>query len=157
LSLVLVGPFLMLFQRHLLRRTLLIWLQNGALKHRKVIVITDEPRPPSDADLFPLHKAERTYLLPQNAETLRLLLKSVVSSVRRLRNISEVHLALEWNRLSDIKQVLDELRALPLPVKLIADGVTREILCLPQQKRYGAPCFEVQRAPLTPGERVAKR
>jgi exopolysaccharide biosynthesis polyprenyl glycosylphosphotransferase len=44
-----------------------------------------------------------------------------------------------------------------LPVRLIADTGAREILRYPQEKLYGAVTFELQRAPLTPGERAAKR
>jgi Undecaprenyl-phosphate glucose phosphotransferase len=99
----------------------------------------------------------RTYVLPRDAEGMRSLLGMVVSAARGSNIISQVHLAMDWTRWSDVKQVLTELRALPLPVRLIADTAAREILRYPQEKLHGAVTFELQRAPLTPGERVAKR
>jgi exopolysaccharide biosynthesis polyprenyl glycosylphosphotransferase len=44
-----------------------------------------------------------------------------------------------------------------MPVRLIADATTRDILQHPQQKLGGVVSFELQRMPLTAGERAAKR
>ena len=64
---------------------------------------------------------------------------------------------MDWDRWSDTKQLLTELRALPIPVRLIADRTAREILQYPQQQLGGVVSFELQRAPLTACERAAKR
>jgi Undecaprenyl-phosphate glucose phosphotransferase len=80
----------------------------------------------------------------------------LVSSCRG-SDISEIHLAIDWNRWTATRQALIELRELPLPVRLIADATAGEILQSPQEKRCGTLSFELQRAPLTPGERAAKR
>jgi Undecaprenyl-phosphate glucose phosphotransferase len=85
------------------------------------------------------------------------VLANLVGAARGANIISEVHLAMDWNRLSDMKQVLAELRVLPVPVRLIADATAREILQHPQRSLGGVVSFELQRPPLTAGERAAKR
>lgn len=62
---------------------------------------------------------------------------------------------MDWTRLSDMKQVLAELRVLPVRLRLIADATAREILQHPQRRLGGVVSFELQRPPLTAGERAA--
>jgi Undecaprenyl-phosphate glucose phosphotransferase len=157
LSLAIAGPFLILCQRLLLKQMLTAVLQKGALKRRNVILITEDPRTASTGDeMIRAYDVAAIYSLPRDAESIRSLLKKLVSTARG-SNISEVHIATDWTRWSDVKRTLSELRALPLPVRLIADSAAREILRYPYEKLYGAVTFEIQRAPLTPGERAAKR
>jgi Undecaprenyl-phosphate glucose phosphotransferase len=157
LSLAIAGPFLILCQRLLLRRTMVAVIQRGALKRRNVILITEDPKTaPAGNEMLRAYDVVGIYSLPQDAEGIRSVLKEIVNTARG-SNISEVHIATDWNRWSDVKQVLTELRALPLPVRLIADTAAREILGHPYEKLYGTVTFEIQRAPLTPGERAAKR
>jgi Undecaprenyl-phosphate glucose phosphotransferase len=157
LSFAIAGPLLILSQRFLLRRAMLAVLQNGALKRRKVILIAEDPKAAAAGDeMFRAFEVVRTYPLPRDEEGVRSVLARVVSAARG-SNASEVHIAADWNRWSDMKQVLAELRALPLPVRLIADSSAREIFRYPQEKLHGAVTFELQRAPLTLAERTAKR
>jgi Undecaprenyl-phosphate glucose phosphotransferase len=158
LSLAIAGPFLILCQRFLLWRMTLAVLEKGWLKRRKVILIIGDPKAtPAGDEMLGAFDVVGTYVLPQDAEAFRSVLATIVSTARGSNIISEVHLATDWSRWSDMKQVLAELRALPLPVRLIADTAAREILRYPQERVNGAVTFELQRAPLTPGERAAKR
>jgi putative colanic acid biosynthesis UDP-glucose lipid carrier transferase len=137
---------------------MLAMLKNGGLKRRKIILITGDSNAwPAADELLHMYDVERTYLLPQDARGMRSVMEKVVSSVRGSDEICELHLAMDWARWSDTKQLLGELRALPLPVRLIPDRAAYEILSCPQETLYGVTTFELQRAPLTPGERVAKR
>jgi len=97
-----------------------------------------------------------TYELPHDPRDIRLALANIVSTARGL-NVSEIHLAMDWARWSDTKQLLTELRVLPIPVRLIADGRVREILQYPKRQLGGVVSVELQRAPLTACERAAKR
>ena len=158
LSFAIAGPLLILSQRFLLRRSMLAVHKNGALKRRKVILITEDPTAATaDDEMHCAFDVVRTYPMPRDEEAIRTVLAKVVSTARGSNAISEVHIAADWNRWTDMKQVLAELRALPLPVRLIADSSAREILRYPQEKLYGAVTFELQRAPLTLAERTAKR
>src|SRR5262249_58031215 len=100
------------------------------------------------------YEVEGTYVLAPDSQAIRYVLAKVVSAARGSNVISEIHLAMDWNCWSDMKQVLTELRVLPVPVRLIADATAREILQYPQQKMGGVVSFELQRAPLTAGERA---
>src|SRR5262249_36621652 len=103
-----------------------------------------------------VHDVAETYELPLEPGDIRLALADIVRTARNL-DVSEVHLALDWEQWSDAKQLLTELRVLPIPVRLIADTRAREILEYPQQQLGGVVSFELQRAPLTACERAAKR
>jgi Undecaprenyl-phosphate glucose phosphotransferase len=165
LSLAITAPFVILGQRCLLRRTMLALLHNGWLKRSKIFLITRNERTnragneisrPHDVVGSPAFEVVGTYVLPPESEATGQVLEKIVTAARRLR-ISEVHLALDWTAWSDMKQIIAELRVLPLPVRLIADATAREVLQYPQQKLGGVVSFELQRAPLSPGELAAKR
>src|SRR5215813_7947757 len=158
LSLAITAPFLILGQRFLLKRAMLATLQKGWLKRSKIVLITRDPKtiPASDKTLR-AYEVVGTYVLPPDSQAIRYVLAKVVSAARGSNVISEIHLAMDWNCWSDVKQVLTELRVLPVPVRLIADATAREILQYPQQKMGAVVSFELQRAPLTAGERAVKR
>jgi Undecaprenyl-phosphate glucose phosphotransferase len=157
LSFAIVAPLLILCQRSLLRRAMLEIIKKGWLKRPNIILVTSNSESILVADeMLRTYNIVRSHLLPQNADDIRSLFRALVSTCRG-SNISEIHLAIDWDRWSATKHALIELREIPLPVRLIADATAREILQSPQGKRCGAVSFELQRAPLTPGERATKR
>jgi Undecaprenyl-phosphate glucose phosphotransferase len=158
LSLAITAPVLILGQRFLLKRTMLAILQVGWLKRPKVVLITRDRTAtlPSDQTLR-AYEVVGTYVLPSDSGGVRHVLGSIVSAARGSESVSEIHLAMDWNRWSDLKQVLAQLRVLPVPVRLVADATARQILQYPQKNLGGLASFELQRAPLTAGERAAKR
>jgi Undecaprenyl-phosphate glucose phosphotransferase len=157
LSFAIAAPLLILCQRSLLRRAMLDIIQKGWLKRPKIVLVTSSPEPIlATNEMLPTYHVVRSHVLPQDAGEIRSLFRMLVSSCRG-SDISEIHLAIDWNRWTATRQALIELRELPLPVRLIADATAGEILQSPQEKRCGTLSFELQRAPLTPGERAAKR
>lgn len=157
LSFAISAPLLILCQRFLLQRAMLEIIQKGRLKRPKIILVTST----SDSivaanETLWTYNIVRSHVLPQNSNDIRSLFRTLASACRG-SDISEIHLAIDWNRWAATKQALIELRELPLPVRLIADASAGEILQSPQEKRCGIVSFELQRAPLTPGERAAKR
>jgi Undecaprenyl-phosphate glucose phosphotransferase len=158
LSLAITAPWLILSQRLLVKRTMLAILQRGWLKRSKIALITRESEDAAASDeALRAYDVVETYVLPSDSEGTRRVLANLVGAARGANKISEVHLAIDWNRWSDMKQVLAELRVLPLPVRLIADATAREILQHPQRSLGGVLSVELQRPPLTEGEREAKR
>jgi|SRR5262252_2123761 len=158
LSLALTAPFLILGQRVLLKRTMLALLQKGWLQRPKIVLITTDPKAaPANGEILHAYQIVGTYVLPPEREELRKVLAAVVSAVRGSSAVREIHLAMNWNNWSDIKQLLAELRIFPMPVRLIADATARQILKYPQQRLGSVVSFELQRVPLTVGERAAKR
>jgi Undecaprenyl-phosphate glucose phosphotransferase len=158
LSLAFVAPCLILLERLLLRRAMLIVLQMGWLRRRRVLLITrDQHSELDDQDLLRGYYVVGTHILGQNGDDVKLALRAVVASLRGSEAVDEVHLAVDWNRWQDVQNALVELRALPLPVRLVADVTAREILQYPRQMLGRIASFELQRAPLRPGERALKR
>jgi putative colanic acid biosynthesis UDP-glucose lipid carrier transferase len=157
LLLAIVAPFLIVGQRFLLKGAMLAVLQRDRLKRSNVVVITGDRKTLANHETLPAQEFVATYQLPRDPQAIRQVLAKITSAARGSNTISEVHLMVDWNRWSDVKQVLTELRILPLPVRLIADATAREILQYPQKKMDEVVSFELQRAPLTAGERVAKR
>jgi Undecaprenyl-phosphate glucose phosphotransferase len=157
LLVAIVAPLLILGQRVMLRSAMLASIKKGRLKRSRIIVITRRvDAAPASHTASLVHDIAKTYELPHDGEDIRLAVADIVRAARGL-NIGEIHLAMDWDRWSDTKQILTELRVLPIPVRLIADGRVREILQYPRQQLRGVVSFELQRAPLTACERVAKR
>jgi putative colanic acid biosynthesis UDP-glucose lipid carrier transferase len=158
LSFAAAAPLLLVCQRLVLRRAMLDFLASGWLKRHKVIIITTDAKAiPAAHEMHQrVYDIVGTYVLPRSQDASRAMLRKIVSALRG-SSINEIHLAIDWSRWPDAKKALDELRALPLPVRLVADPTAREILLHPQQRLCGAATFELQRAPLTRGERAAKR
>ena len=76
----------------------------------------------------------------------------------RLRSAREFALVLPWSRDRALSEVLDRLRASPLPVRLYPDHKVRDVLHREQGQALD-PHFSVlvQRAPLSAYERAVKR
>jgi putative colanic acid biosynthesis UDP-glucose lipid carrier transferase len=158
LLLAIIAPFLILSQRFLLKSAMLADLQRGRLKRSKVVLITGDTKTAlANHETLSAQDVVATYQLPRDRRAIRHVLAKITSAVRGSNTISEIHLVMDWNRWSDMKQVLTELRILPVPVRLIADATAREILQYPEHRVQGTVSFELQRAPLTAGEQVAKR
>jgi Undecaprenyl-phosphate glucose phosphotransferase len=133
-------------------------LQKGWLKRSKIALITREPKDTgASEEALRAYDVVGVYELPSDQEGIRRVLSNLVGTARGADKISEVHLAMDWSHWSDMKLALAELRVLPLPVRLIADATAREILRHPQRGLGGVISVELQRPPLTRGERAAKR
>jgi Undecaprenyl-phosphate glucose phosphotransferase len=158
LSLAITAPVLILGQRLLLKRMMLAILQKGWLRRPKIVLITRDPKAiPAGDETLRAYEVVGTYVLPSESSAIRQVLAKIVSAARGSNAVSEVHLAVDWNRWSDMKQVLAELRVLPVPVRLIADATARQIMQYRQRKLGSVVSFELQRAPLSAGERATKR
>jgi undecaprenyl-phosphate galactose phosphotransferase/putative colanic acid biosynthesis UDP-glucose lipid carrier transferase len=76
--------------------------------------------------------------------------------IARHNNADEVVLALQWSDRRRLELIRDRLRESPLPVRLLPDRATAEILKAPL--RYnGVVSVELQRGPLTISEQIQKR
>jgi Undecaprenyl-phosphate glucose phosphotransferase len=158
LSLAVAGPVFILFLRLRLSRVMLTALRTGALKRREIILITNNGEPlVAPVEMLGAYDVVLSYLLPQDGDGARSVIDEAIGAARGSASISEIHLAMDWTRPSEIRHVLGLLKAVPLPVRLIADSAVRNILRYPQETLCGAMSFEVQRAPLTPAELAIKR
>ncbi|HET9715251.1 MAG TPA: undecaprenyl-phosphate glucose phosphotransferase [Pseudolabrys sp.] len=158
LSFVVIAPLLLLAQRSWLSKAILGILRKGWVKRRTVLLfVTDPQAAHPHSDIQRPYEVIETYVLPQDPESVRAVFDRMATYSGGFSAGSEVHLAVEWDKWTHTKRILDELRSLPVPVRLIADANAREILTYPQQTLCGTTSFELQRAPLTSGEYFAKR
>lgn len=72
-------------------------------------------------------------------------------------NADEILVAGDNTNMRVVRSLLDELRALPIPVKLSLDPILASIVACPATKIGAVPAVEVQRPPLSSFERLAKR
>lgn len=89
-------------------------------------------------------------------DALKERMRDVVRYVRE-RKVDEVVLALPWDRPDIIHQIENELRMLPVPVKLVPDTVTGRVLQRPLFELGPTKAVELQRAPLSVVQRNLKQ
>jgi Undecaprenyl-phosphate glucose phosphotransferase len=93
---------------------------------------------------------------PTREGLLKERMREVVRHARENR-IDEVLVAVPWNRPDVINQIANELRLLPVPVKLVPDTVTANVLKRPLFDLGPTQSVELQRAPLSVTQRYLKR
>jgi Undecaprenyl-phosphate glucose phosphotransferase len=138
----------------------------GAIRGRRAILIgtQDELAQFPQQDLlvkFGLDVVERVVLPRNDAARLSTGLQKMETEevLRGIRRVSaeEIVLALSWSHTAAVELLLDWLRVVPLPVRLLPDCAVSTIL----RRQTSTPQFsyliEVQRSPLTALERLAKR
>jgi undecaprenyl-phosphate galactose phosphotransferase/putative colanic acid biosynthesis UDP-glucose lipid carrier transferase len=151
--------------RHLARQHLRAALDRGAIAGRRAILVglpSELSRFSRDALLsrFGLDEVERVVLSPppatNAADEVALQIDDVIQRVRE-SNAEEVVLALSWIDTASLGRLLDGLRAVPLPVRLLPDEGVSRIL---NRQSAAAPhiyIVELQPAPLSAADRAAKR
>jgi Undecaprenyl-phosphate glucose phosphotransferase len=107
----------------------------------------------SSVDRFSLasvseHSVQRT----SDAITL-----NAVASFVRKNNSSEILLALPWHDTARIAFIRDQLKSLPVSAKLLPDARVRALTNYASSAGQRVASIEIQRAPLSGGERLLKR
>jgi Undecaprenyl-phosphate glucose phosphotransferase len=157
LSFAIAAPALILSQRILLKRLLASVLDHGWIERRNILLVADFATEPAPHQSLRAYNVFRTYVFPEYPDGIPSMMDRITNILRDDHCISEVHLALNWASWSDAKQLVSELRALPVPVRLMADRNAQDILQYKQRRVCGAVSFELQRAPLSSHERAIKR
>jgi len=138
----------------------------GAIRGRRAILIGTQNELAQFArhDLlvkFGLDEVERVVLPRRDPSTLssgqqKLQTEAVLRRVREVP-ADEIVLALSWSDTADVELLLDRLRVVPLPVRLLPDRAVSTILRRQTSTPQRSYLVEVQRTPLTTIERLAKR
>lgn len=84
------------------------------------------------------------------------LIKQAAAASRNL-SIDEIVIAVSINRLAVVTQLVEGLRALPLPVRFVIDGAAAEVISRPSHQLGRIVSFQVQRHPLSLSETILKR
>jgi Undecaprenyl-phosphate glucose phosphotransferase len=161
-----IGGAGLLLARRLGKRSLRSALVTGTIRGRRAVVIgtQGELAQFGRADLlarFGLNEVERI-TLPRDEAARRAASGSTRHDdalMKCIRDASaeEIVLALSWSEPQDIEALLDRLRVIPLPVRLLPDRavstVLRQQISMPQRLYM----VEVQPAPLSTLDRLTKR
>jgi CoA-binding domain len=132
LSLTVAGPVFILYLRHGLSCLMSTALRLGALKRRKIILITTNTEPVSSSiEVLGTYDVVETYVWSGKTNAMQSAIAKAIRAAHRTEVITEIDLAMDWSRQFEIRRVLSELKAVPLPVRLLADSAVREILRYP--------------------------
>ena len=166
ICLFLLGGSGLVLSRRMAKRRLRSSLMAGAIRGRRAIVIgtQSELTQFSRQDLlvgFGLDEVARVVLQRSDAANLasgrpKLHAEEVLKRVREA-SAEEIVLALSWSHPDEIGPVLDRLRVVPLPVRLLPDRAVSTVLRRQTSMSQRLYMVEVQRTPLTALERLAKR
>ena len=82
---------------------------------------------------------------------------STAASFVRLHNCRQILIALPWNDRGRIEAVRDQVKTLPIAVRLVPDASVRALSGFTWSARNPVPTIELQRAPLSGPQRFVKR
>lgn len=166
LSFLASGFFLVMLMRLVVARACAFVIASGALKPNRVVLVGLAEELASNQTLPALETYGYAVLgifsLPDCREqglaedALKSRMREVVRYVRETR-IDEVIVAVPWAMSDIILQIENELRVLPLPVKLLPDTQTGRVLDRPLLELGPTKAVQLQRAPLSATQRFLKQ
>jgi undecaprenyl-phosphate galactose phosphotransferase/putative colanic acid biosynthesis UDP-glucose lipid carrier transferase len=166
LMFIIVAPIALLAGRKLEKRVVQTAIARGAIGRRNMVLLGDqmEMMALEGHDLLAMLGAGEInrFSLTQAADaTLQQssdfkTLKSVASFVRQ-NNSSEILLAIPWQDSARIDFLREQLKLLPVSVKLLPDSRIRTLTNYASSARQQVLSIEIQRAPLSIPERIVKR
>jgi Undecaprenyl-phosphate glucose phosphotransferase len=166
ICLFIVGGLSLFLVRRLAKHRLRSALMGGAIRGRRAILLgtRNELARLARGDLlvrFGLEETSRV-MLPHkdganlSAELWKAQIDALIDRVR-VSAAEEIILALSWSHPEDIERLLDRLRVVPLPVRLLPDRAVSTILRRQTTVSQRLYMVELQRTPLNAFERLIKR
>lgn len=138
-------------------------LNRGLFAGRRILAICEGDTPMSAPCIAELrrygHMPVDTLNIPTSdidAECIRALVQRTKAAARHL-HIDEIVVAIPIHRLALVARIVEELRALPLPVRFAVDDTAADIIFRPSQHFGHTLSFQVQQHPLSLSERAQKR
>ncbi|KAA2234768.1 undecaprenyl-phosphate glucose phosphotransferase [Salinarimonas soli] len=156
LSFAVVGLSLATLQRHVLTRLIKNAVARGQIRGPKVVLVCAGNVSAQAAGLRRHGYTLAGTVTLDYGMSVGEWAEGIMAALRG-SDADEVLLDLPWSHWPMTKLLLAELRATPVPVNLLPDATAAEILRRPRQETGLGPTFELQRAPLSAGERAAKR
>jgi Undecaprenyl-phosphate glucose phosphotransferase len=163
---MIVAPVALLAGRKFEKRIVQTAIASGAIGRRNMVLVGDhlELTTLEGHDLVAMLGAgevNRFSLIPADDATLQQsfdfkTLKSVANFVRE-NNCTEILLAIAWHDAARIDFLREQLKFLPVSVKLLPDSRIRTLTNYASSARQRVLSIEVQRAPLSIPERIVKR
>jgi putative colanic acid biosynthesis UDP-glucose lipid carrier transferase len=130
---------------------------------RKIVLITD-PRSQDESGLPKSltslgFRLEHHFKLPPPQRGSRARAETIAQAIAKAREseVEQVVVGADLSYWPQLRDLIAQLRILPVPVNVIPLGAISEVLKQPSREVGNAVSIEVQRAPLTPFEFTAKR
>jgi Undecaprenyl-phosphate glucose phosphotransferase len=164
LTFMAVAPVGLLVGRKIEKHWLQIAVARGAIGRRNTVLVGDRDEIASleGQDLLALFGTGEVnrFMLTQGAEVQQSndieTLDAVAEFVRN-NSVSEILLALSWHDQARIDSIREQVKLLPVSVKLLPDNQIRTLTNYASSGRQRVLSIEIQRAPLSLTERLVKR
>jgi Undecaprenyl-phosphate glucose phosphotransferase len=160
------GLFATAVMRLAVARVCTFIISSGALKPNRIVLVGLADELAANDALSALerygHAVVRVFSLPADEDrtlgedALKVRLREVISYVREM-HIDEIIVAIPWSLTDLLGEVENELRVLPVPVKLVPDTMTGRILDRPLSELGPTKAVQLQRAPLSAVQRNFKQ
>lgn len=145
------------------RRLLTRGISQRRLSGRKIVLITNYPHF-AGRNLPRLltrlgFRLDHHFRLPPpelGAQNRRDTINNAIACIRG-SEVEEIVVGSDLSNWSDLRELIAQLRVLPLPVHLIPLGAISELMKQPSHALGSAVCVEIQRGPLTQIECILKR
>jgi Undecaprenyl-phosphate glucose phosphotransferase len=141
-------------------------ISSGALKPNRIVLVGSADQLAANEALSALERygyaVARVFSLPVDADytfdkqELKTRLRELVHYVREM-GIDQIIIAVPWRLTDLLGEVEDELRVLPIPVRLVPDTTTGRVLDRPLLELGPTKAIELQRAPLSAAQRNLKQ
>ena len=157
------GLFALIGERVIWRIVLADGLAVRRFAGRKVILIAEEDTANKSGilDALSRHGLQPThqFTLPADQKDVQGQKRVIAKAVSAVRgsNIEEIIVGANIERWSHLKDLLSELRVLPVPVNLVPMGATSDLFRLPSHTIGDTVTIELHRGPRTLSERAIKR
>ena len=130
---------------------------------RKIVLITDQRS--QDESNLPKSltslgfRLEHHFKLPPPQRGSRARAETIAQAIARVRGseVEQIVVGTDLSHWPELRDLIAQLRILPLPVNVIPVGAISEVFRQPSREVGNAVRIEVQRGPLTPLEFAAKR
>lgn len=158
-AIVITAPALLLSARMLLNEMIRRSAPSGALGMTRAVVVGDpeELASLSQRDLRQHYGIEQVARFAFRGSSVDPRLVVGIIEAIRMHRAEQVIVVLPWHDRRRIDMLIDQMRALPTPIVLIADSRTRAIALEARAGERPAFTVELQKAPLTRTEAAVKR
>jgi undecaprenyl-phosphate galactose phosphotransferase/putative colanic acid biosynthesis UDP-glucose lipid carrier transferase len=166
LTFMIVAPAVLLISRKIEKYWLEIAVARGAIGRRNTVLIGDRSEIESleGRDLLAMFGAGEVNRFTLTQATERLLQQSsdvrtfnAIADLVRKDNVSEILLAISWHDRERIDFIREQIKFLPVSVKLLPDAQIRKLTNYASSAGQRILSVEIQRAPLSLTERFVKR
>jgi Undecaprenyl-phosphate glucose phosphotransferase len=136
---------------------------SGSLATRRVILIGDS-RDVSEPDIRERLKRHgyrlvKTILLDcddDESNAVSRVLETDIATLVKVADVDEIFLALRWSDVASVDAIMDELRVLPIPIRLLPDFAASRYIAGPMTDIGIAKAIDLQQTTLRPWERTIK-